>query len=101
MSNLLEIAGHVVALAPADTITNPGAKVPPGMGNTFENWISYAKYIGLVAGAIGIIVCGIMMMIGRRNRHHLAAEGASGLVWVIAGLTCASLAVGITTSILG
>jgi hypothetical protein len=101
MSNLLELAGHVVALAPADTITNPGAKVPPGLGNTLENWIAYAKYIAMIAGAIGIIICGIMMMIGRTNRHHMAANGASGLVWVIAGLSVTSLAVGITTSILG
>jgi len=44
--------------------------------------------------------CGIMMMIGRRNRSQLAAEGASGIPWVIGGLSVVSLAAGITSAVL-
>ena len=38
---------------------------------------------------------GAMMAIGRRNRHSLAADGATGIPWVLAGLTLIALSSGI------
>lgn len=99
MSHWLAAAHHTLVLA--DPIPDPNPAPPPGMKNTFSNWISWAKYLGMVAGAIGLIACGIMMMIGRRNRSHLAAEGAGGIVWVIAGISTVTLAVSVVTQMMG
>ncbi|MFI9203740.1 hypothetical protein [Streptomyces sp. NPDC053048] len=73
---------------------NPKPKAPHGMSGVFGEWVSWAKWIAVMAGILGLIACGIMMMVGRRNRSHLAAEGASGIIWVIAGISVASLAGG-------
>uniref|UniRef100_UPI003F491E17 hypothetical protein n=1 Tax=unclassified Streptomyces TaxID=2593676 RepID=UPI003F491E17 len=97
--DLVHASGDWVSLA--DNLPNPAPVAPPGMKNTFGDWISWAKYIGMVAGVIGLIICGIMMMVGRKNRSHLSAEGASGLVWVIAGLSVTTLAVSVVTSMVG
>ncbi|MFF4709592.1 hypothetical protein [Streptomyces sp. NPDC001297] len=90
---------HLTVLA--DGLPNPGPAAPPGMGGTFSDWISWAKYIGMFAGVMGLIACGVMMMVGRRNRSHLAAEGASGLVWVIAGASIVTLSVSMVTALMG
>lgn len=103
MSSLLvTLADHGNSLVPlAEDIPNPAPQAPPGMRGVFSDWISWAKYLGMVAGAIGMIACGIMMMVGRRNRSHLAAEGAGGIVWVIAGVSTVTLAVSVVTSMMG
>jgi len=79
-------------------IPNPSPVAPPGTAKFFADWISYTKYVGIIAGILGLMACGIMMAIGRRNRGNLAAEGASGLVWALAGLSVILLAVGIVSA---
>ncbi|MEK8106571.1 hypothetical protein NKG94_17435 [Micromonospora sp. M12] len=39
------------------------------------------KWILIVAGVGGLLVCGIMMAVGRRNRSAFAADGAAGIPW--------------------
>lgn len=72
-----------------------GPEAPPGLDGLQGDWIGWAKWVAILAGILGLIACGVMMMIGRRNRGHLAAEGASGLLWVVAGLSVVSLAGGV------
>lgn len=102
MSQLLELAHHVVLAGPSPTpaaiVPNPAPQSPPGMDSTFSNFISWTKYVALIVGVISLMACAMMMMIGRRNRGHLATEGAMGLVWVLGGLSVVSLAVGIVTA---
>ncbi|WP_405633883.1 hypothetical protein [Streptomyces sp. NBC_01174] len=72
---------------------------PPGMESILPEWVGWAKYIAIGAGILGLIACGIMMMVGRRNRSHLSAEGASGLLWVLGGLSVVTLAAGVVPAI--
>ena len=84
-----------VALAPlAEPVPVPdsGPKAPPGTEILAGDWIGYFKWFALVAGMFGLIICGIMMMLGRRNRSALASDGAAGIPWVIGGLMVVSLA---------
>jgi hypothetical protein len=76
-------------------------KAIPGLGPQINEWIGYVKTAAIAAGVIGILICSIMMMVGRRNRSHLSAEGATGLIWVLFGLSIASMAGGIVAGILG
>ncbi|WP_234327492.1 hypothetical protein [Streptomyces sp. NRRL WC-3742] len=107
MSLLYAAYDHATALlagptpTPAPLFENPPPKAPPGMEGTFTDWVSWAKYVGMVCGILGLIACGIMMTIGRRNRAHLSAEGASGLVWVIAGISAITLSVSVVTAMMG
>jgi hypothetical protein len=41
-----------------------------------------------------------MMMIGRRNRSSMAADGASGIPWAVGGLMVVSLASVVVSAII-
>jgi len=79
---------------------NPAPAPPPGLEASANKFISWLKWGGLVGGMIGLIVCGVMMMIGRRNRSATAVDGATGIPWVLGGLTVVALASGIVGSVL-
>jgi hypothetical protein len=49
----------------------------------------------MIAGVFGLVGCGAMMAIGRRNRYNLAADAATGIPWILAGLTLIALSSGI------
>ena len=83
------------------TLPNPAPVAPPGLGDVVSDWIAWGKWVSGAGGFIGLMACGIMMMIGRRNRGHLAAEGASGTVWVVGGLSLVAAAPVLVTSVLG
>jgi hypothetical protein len=95
---------HLTTLSPAAvprpgglavTVPNPAPQAPPGLSGTVNTLLAWWKWGALVAGVFGLIGCGAMMAIGRRNRHSLAADGASGIPWVLAGLTLIALSSGI------
>jgi hypothetical protein len=82
------VARVVVAASPPD----PPASPPPGLGDTANLVIGWIKWGGLVAGVIGLMICGVMMALGRRQRHALSADGAAGIPWVLAGLSLIAIA---------
>ncbi|GLZ16139.1 hypothetical protein Acsp04_63740 [Actinomadura sp. NBRC 104425] len=81
-------------------LNNPAPEAPAGLEEVAEQWISWAKWGCLVAGALGLLICAGMMAVGRRNRSYLAAEGAAGIPWTVAGLSLAALAVPIAAQIM-
>jgi hypothetical protein len=96
MSHTLHTLATVVLLDPP----NPGPAAPPGleaMGNTFVSWM---KWILILTGVAGLLACGIMMTVGRRNRSSFAADGAAGIPWVLGGLTLGAVAAVIVGAVL-
>ncbi|MFF5217840.1 hypothetical protein [Micromonospora sp. NPDC000442] len=85
----------VLAAAP-----NPSPAAPPGLEATGNLFIGWMKWILIVAGVGDLLVCGIMMAVGRRNRSAFAADGAAGIPWVLAGLTCGAVAAVVVGAIL-
>jgi len=79
---LLAAGGEQVPAVP-----NPGPAAPPELGERVNTFLAWLKWGGLVAGVIGLIICGIMMAVGRRNRHALSADGAAGIPWTLAGVS--------------
>jgi hypothetical protein len=101
---LIHALHQLTALAPAVTahagwlaggVPNPAPQAPPGLSSRINTLLSWWKWGALIAGVFGLVGCGAMMAIGRRNRHSLAADGASGIPWVLAGLTLIALSSGI------
>jgi hypothetical protein len=76
-------------------VPNPAPKAPPGLAGRVNTLLAWWKWGALVAGVFGLIGCGAMMAIGRRNRSNLAADGATGIPCVLAGLTLIALSSGI------
>jgi hypothetical protein len=81
----------------AAAVPNPAPQAPPGLSGTVNTLLAWWEWGALVAGVFGLIGCGAMMAIGRRNRSNLAADGASGIPWVLAGLTLIALSPGIVS----
>jgi hypothetical protein len=79
----------------ASSVPNPAPKPPPGLTGPVNTLLAWWKWGALVAGVFGLVGCGAMMAIGRRNRSSLAADGATGIPWVLAGLTLIALSSGI------
>lgn len=100
MPLLTALLHHLAAHPPAPAaghvpIPNPAPKPPPGMSATVNTLLGWWKWGAMVAGVFGLTGCGAMMAIGRRNRSSLAADGATGIPWVLAGLTLIALSSGI------
>lgn len=73
-------------------VPNPGPIAPPGMEGPASQFIGWMKWVGIVAGLVGFGMCAIMMILGRRNRSNMAVDGATGIPWVLAGLSTLTLA---------
>lgn len=91
---------QLLAAVPAD-LNNPPAAPPAGVEQTVDQLLAWGKWIAFVCGVAGIVVSGIMMMLGRRNRSQMSADGAIGLPWVIGGLSCVVLAVPLVNNLFG
>jgi hypothetical protein len=65
---------------------------PPGLSELAGELLGWLKWGVIVAGVLGIFICALMLIIGRRNRSATAYEGLVGSAWVIGGLALASVA---------
>ena len=70
---------------------------PAGAGSarpdrTSEHDLGLGKWGVLVCGVAGLLICAGKMAIGHRNRATFAADGATGIPWVLAGLSLAAVA---------
>ena len=81
-------------------VPNPGPVAPPGLAEPAAQLISWMKWVGIVSGLIGFGMCAIMMILGRRNRSNMAVDGASGIPWVLGGLSLMSLSAGLVGAVL-
>lgn len=79
---------------------NPQPQAPPGLGPQVNSFLGWMMWIGLAAGIGGFMASGIMMSVGRRNRSAMAADGAAGIPWNVAGLALVGLAVSLASAIL-
>lgn len=68
-------------------VPDPPAAPPPGVGNRVNTILGWWKWGALICGVVGLGLCSMKMMVGHRNRSNLAADGASGIVWVLGGLS--------------
>jgi hypothetical protein len=81
-----------VVLAQATAPPNPAPKAPPGLTQPVTMIIAWGKWGVLVCGMAGLLICAGKMAIGHRNRATFAADGATGVPWVLGGLSLAAIA---------
>jgi len=92
---VLALVSDVMAVVP-----NPRPVAPPGMAGPAGRMLGWLKWVGLVSGVVGLGMCAIMMILGRRNRSNMAVDGASGIPWVLGGLSLMTLSAGLVGAVL-
>ena len=76
----------------AEPLPTPTPVAPPGLGELGSTFIAWLTWILRICGVGGLMACGVMMAVGRRNRSAMAADGAAGIPWVLGGLTLGAIA---------
>ena len=79
----------------AGGVPNPPVQAPPGLSAKVDIILGWGKWGVLVCGVAGLLICGGKMAIGHRNRATFAADGATGVPLVLAGLSLAAVAAAI------
>jgi hypothetical protein len=80
---------------------NPAPQAPPGLSRPVTTIIAWGKWGVLVCGVAGLLICAGKMAIGHRNRATFAADGATGIPWVLGGLSLAAVAASVVGVFLG
>ena len=83
---------HVLA---GGGVPNPAPQAPPGLTGDANTILGWGKWGVLICGVAGLLISGGKMAIGHRNRSALAADGATGIPWVIGGLSLVAASAGI------
>jgi hypothetical protein len=85
---------------------NPGAGLDPapqpipGLETAASMFLSWGKWSLIVGGVLGMFICGGMMILGRRSRSSTAVDGATGIPWVLGGLTLGAIAATVVGTVL-
>jgi hypothetical protein len=74
-------------------LSNPAPAAPAEVTAQWSKIMGLGKWVAFAAGAVGLLIAGMMMSVGRRHRSSTAADGAVGIPWVIGGLSTVALAV--------
>lgn len=78
-------------------VPDPAPQAPPGLTKPVATIIAWGKWGVLICGVAGLLICAGKMAIGHRNRATFAADGATGVPWVLGGLSLAAVATAIVS----
>ncbi|MEV6928441.1 hypothetical protein AB0M46_28690 [Dactylosporangium sp. NPDC051485] len=103
LTHLADVAFNVLA-APDPTggpvNLDPPSQPIPGLGALVTQLLGWAKWALIVSGILGMFICAGMMIMGRRNRSSTAVDGATGIPWVLGGLTLGAVAATVVGAVL-
>ena len=66
-----------------------GAAGLENASNLILGWLVWGARVG---GVAGVLICALMIIVGRRNRNQMATEGVFSLAWVFGGLSLVAVA---------
>src|SRR5262249_3879042 len=90
---------YLAAPSPPPGIDPTPAPIP-GLDTAATMFLGWGKWTLIVGGVLGMMICGGMMILGRRNRSSTAVDGATGIPWVLGGLTLGAIAATVVGTVL-
>jgi hypothetical protein len=84
--SLHRIANDAATTAAA-WVPTPTPAIPAEVQAPIQTVTSWVIGIGIALAVVLVAFCGAKIMAGRTGRSSMGADGVTGIVWVIAGLT--------------
>jgi hypothetical protein len=84
----------------AQAVPEPEPAPPPGLESLGQQVVDWSFWIAIIAALVGFALVAIKMAIGQRGRSQMAADGASGIPWVIGALFLISSASALVSALL-
>lgn len=84
----------------AQAVPDPQPAPPPGLESLGQQVVDWSFWIAIIAALVGFALVAIKMAIGQRGRSQMAADGASGIPWVVGALFLISSASAIVSALL-
>ncbi|GIF74182.1 MULTISPECIES: hypothetical protein [Asanoa] len=100
IAHIVDAAQAYLAAPDPGEAPNPAPAEIPGLGPVADMFLGWGKWALLVGGVLGMFICGGMMILGRRNRSATAVDGATGIPWVLGGLTIAAIGATVVSTVL-
>ncbi|MDE3723157.1 hypothetical protein PWG71_17330 [Nocardiopsis sp. N85] len=106
---VLADTAHLAAVLPAEITWDPQPRLPGWGGMSGQNpdgdpigrFLNLAQGVVVVIGVFGILYSAGKMVAGRLGRSEAAAEGVSGVIWTIMGISLMLVAIPIVTTLVG
>ncbi len=94
---LVPAAGHVLA---GGVVPNPAPADPAAGSNGIALLISYVKWGAVIACGISVVASGGLLAVGSlSNRPDHADRGKRGLIWSLAGVVVAAIAIPVVNTV--
>jgi hypothetical protein len=102
----MSLASSLLVLAPAaghalaGVIPNPPPEDPAAGSNGITLLISYVKWGAVIACGISVVASGGLLALGSlSNRPDQADKGKRGLIWSLAGVVVAAIAIPVVNTV--
>ena len=100
LATVYQVGATLLAAPHAAPIPDPTSQPIPGLTTFSNDFLGWIKWVLIIAGVGSLMVCGIMMAVGRRGRSEFAAQGAVGVPWTLAGLALGGVAATIVGAVI-
>lgn len=81
-------------------VPDPTPQAPPGLETIGEQVVGWSMWIAIISALVGFAIVAVKMAVGQRGRATMAADGASGIPWVVGALFLISSASAIVSALL-
>ena len=95
-----QIVDTVAAVSVPAALDNVDPSAPGAAEGTLNTLLGWGKWIALIAGAAGLVICGVQLSLGRRGRSQMAADGAIGVPWALGGISLVMLAIPLVNAVM-
>jgi hypothetical protein len=87
MITLLVPAGPTITSAAlASVLPAPPPETPPALVEFVDLWFELGQWIIGAAAALCVLICAVMLIVGRKQRSATAYQGLEGIAWIIGGV---------------
>ena len=74
----------------AGVLPAPPPEAPPELVEFVDLWFELGQWFIGVLAALCVLVCAVLLIVGRKQRSATAYQGLEGIAWIIGGVGLAA-----------